>query len=363
MQADALGMHSFQVVAGLTMLDRAGEVDLTYVCRSRRELPAHRQTPWIEVHDHDTRQWWRVCIDLADGPNLDGGRHELADVVFKRSLDPAEVPDDLPAVRRPYGLSYRCRSGLEGRMLTQTVLSLPSAAARVKNNQPWREWAKEAAYPLLQPIQLERATRQPHRSVPSIPRLVSQFEIPPGEPAEPLVLFQTRVWPFDDRPSHASRPAFNEERADLIRTLRRRLGDRFCGGLQPSPEARALYPDCLTDLPHERVAYLGVVRRCAIVVTTPGLLGANPATLAECLAGSRAVVSKPLRYPVPRPLDEPDQISYFADAEACADACEQLLDDPDLVAHRRQQAWDYYRREVRPDALLRNRLTELAGLA
>jgi hypothetical protein len=224
--SDPLGIHSWHVVTGLTMLAHAGEVDLRFVSRPSRSVPPHRQAPWLDVDDLETGDSWGVCIDLADGPELSGGRPALADAVFKRSLDRSEVPGWLADRVHPYGLSYRCRSGLEGLMVGQSLRSLPRAAsptlARARSRS---SRMKLALWPLTQPVNLERVRRRPGHNIPGIPRLVHQFEVPPSEPAEPLVLFQTRTWPRSET-GQSHRHATNEQRVELVRILRRPASER-----------------------------------------------------------------------------------------------------------------------------------------
>ena len=69
-----------------------------------------------------------------------------------------------------------------------------------------------------------------------------------------------------------------------------------------------------------------------------------------------------MHFGLPAPLEDGTHLLTATDADSFADACERLLDDPALVAHLREHAWDYYQREVRPDVLLRNRLHDLVDL-
>jgi hypothetical protein len=358
--ADPLGMHSWSLVAGLTLLAEQGDLDLSFVSARSRHLPPARQAPWLDVVDHETRSAWSMCVDFADAPQLTGERPAMADVVLKRSCQPAAVPEDLRDRLLPYGLSYRCRSGREGLMLRHSLHSLPSAAAAPPGSS-WgvRTRAVRAAWPATQVARLVQARRRPERTAHGIPRLLSSFETPPDVAAEPLVLFQTRVWPESGPDDH--RQWVNEERAGLVRLLRARLGDRFQGGLQPSPTAAARYPDLVTTLPSEPVAFLSVVHRCAVVVVLAGLRGATAAQVPEGLAGSRALVVARPASRLPEPLVDGTHVSFFDDAEGCVSACEALLDAPDLVEERRARAWAYYQASVRPDVLVRNRLLEVSA--
>ena len=364
LRADALTHHSWQVFAGLHALQARGEVDLRYVVADHDGLPLEDVVPWIEVHDRETRGRWAVCFDLSDGKWLTGPRPRMADVVFKRSYDPVPDPPigEIAGRVLPFGLNYACRTGHEGRMVRYSLETLRTAPRRGKTSRPasWR--LQRMVWPFKQPLQLARARRHPDRVWSGIPRHVSQFEVSPAVAAESVVLFHTRAWAekIEGVADHHTGPNF--QRAELIRELQRRLGSRFRGGFAPSPYARQHFPDCLSDQPAEPVAYLHAVQRCAISVSTIGLQRSTPYKLPENLSGSRAIVSDRLHFGLPEPLVPGTHLLQFDDPEGCADACEQLLDDPALVAHLREQAWSYYQREVRPDVLLRNRLHDLLEL-
>jgi len=380
LRADALTHHTWQVFAGLSALQARGEVDLRFVVADRDGLPLEDVVPWAEVHDRETRGSWTVCFDLSDGKWLTGPRPRLADVVFKRSYDPVPEPapsgadggDPGPAPGRqpgeiagrvlPFGLNYACRTGHEGRMLGYSLETLRTAGRRGRTSRPLAWRVQRMVWPVRQPLQLARARRHPDRVWSGIPRHVSQFEVAPEVAAEPLVLFHTRAWAerVEGVADHHTGPNF--QRALLIRTLQRRLGARFRGGFAPSPYARQHFADCLSDQPTEPVAYMRAVQQCAISVSTIGLQRSTPYKLPENLSASRAIVTDPLHFGLPRSLEPGTHLLQFDDPEGCADACEQLLDDPALVAHLREQAWAYYQREVRPDVLLRNRLHDLLQL-
>ena len=395
LRADALTHHSWQVFAGLSALRAGGEVDLRLEVADRGGLALEDVVPWAEVHDRETRDRWTVCFDLADGSWLTGPRPRQADVVFKRSfrsdlglsaagsaggsaaegsttagstptggsisgreLAGAEIEGRV----LPFGLNYACRTGHEGRMVGYSLQTLRTAARRGRTSRSasWR--LRRMSWPLRQPVQLARARRHPERVWSGIPRHVSQFEVAPEVPADPVVLFHTRAWPEKAAGVADHHTGPNWQRAELIRTLRRRLGPRFRGGFAPTAYAREHFPDCLSDEPTEPVAYMRAVQRCAISVSTIGLKDSTPYKIPENLSASRAIVSDPLCFGLPAPLVPGTHLLTFEEAEGCADSCERLLDDPALVAHLREQAWGYYQREVRPDVLLRNRLHDLLAL-
>jgi len=357
-----LSFYAWQVLAGLVTLAQAGEIDLEFTLTPATRLPPDRVVPWIEVTDRETGNTRWVCFDMADGDWLTGARTDLADVVFKRTY----VPEIIVPHRRdhvlPYGLNYACRTGDEGLMLRYAAAGVVSSFHDLRH-KPSRVTPSRVAWPVVGPIRLAQANRRPDVPLSGIPRLVSQFESRPDEPAEARVLFQTRAWAenVEGVADHHTEP--NHRRAEVIRALRRRLGHRFVGGFVPDPYAREHFPDCLSDLPADPVAYLRSVRSAAIVVSTEGLKTSIPFKIPEFLAASRAIVSEPFRPLLPTPLVSGAELVTFTGADACADICERLLDQPDEVQALRAGAWAYYQAEVRPDALMRNRLADLAAFS
>jgi hypothetical protein len=318
--------------------------------------------PWIEVTDRETGNTRWVCFDMADGDWLTGARTDLADVVFKRTLMPEVIVPYLRHRVLPYGLNYACRSGHEGRLLRYSAAEAANTIGDLRSRRH-RLTAARIAWPVVGPLRLARADRHPDVRQSGIPRLVSQFEVGPDEAADLRVLFQTRAWPEDVEgvPDHHTQP--NHQRATVIRALRRRLGGRFVGGFIPTAYARQHFPDCLSDQPSDPISYLRAVRAAAIVVSTEGLKYSIPFKVPEFLAASRAIVSEPFRPLLPVPLVSGSHLVTFTEPEQCADVCERLLDHPDEVQALREGGWTYYRDEVRPDALMRNRLADLAAFS
>ena len=357
-----LSFYAWQVLGGLVSLAESGEVDLEFTRHSPVRLPPDRVVPWIEVTDRETGNTRWVCFDMADGDWLTGARTDLADVTFKRTLIPEAIVPYLRHRVLPYGLNYGCRTGHEGHLLRYSTAELVTTIGDLRARRH-RLTPARIAWPVVGPIRLARANRHPEIRQSGIPRLVSQFEIRPDEPADARVLFQTRAWPedVDGVPDHHTQP--NHQRAAVIRALRRRLGTRFGGGFIPTPYARQHFGDCLSDQPSDPISYLQAVRSAAIAVSTEGLKYSIPFKIPELLAGSRAIVSEPFRPLLPVPLQSGTHLVTFTEPEQCADACERLLDHPDEVQALRHGAWDYYQAEVRPDALMRNRLADLAAFS
>ena len=133
----------------------------------------------------------------------------------------------------------------------------------------------------------------------------------------------------------------NSRRAELIRTLQRRLGSRFRGGFAPSPYVREHFPDCLSDQPSEPVAYLQAVQSCAIVASTIGLQRSTPYKLPENLSasGRSSATRSGSAPPAARARHPPAAVRRSRGLRQ--HACERLLDEPALVAHLRGRPGDH----------------------
>ena len=172
------------------------------------------------------------------------------------------------------------------------------------------------------------------------------FEQAPETAVEPLVLFQTRLWEPEESSEDLQR--INEERADLIRALRKALGPRFRGGVTPTPFARQHYPDVLLTEAYRRNDFIRMVKRHLIGVYTRGLHHSLAFKLPEYLAASMCVVSDPLRNELPQPLTAGCHYLEFRGHDECAAQCERLLSRPAEARDMRRHNHDYYRQWVAP---------------
>ena len=315
MHTDPFTVHTWFPLAGLSALDAGAVIELVWV--RRRGLPPVRAVHWLEVHDRETGIRASICLDLDDRGELTAPeRSAQADLTWKRSYVPGAYGD---ARVVPFGLLLKCRSGHERRL--PMYLRAPRRALAA-----WRD----------------------------LPPTWTAYESTPAGRA--TVLFQVRAWDPNDEPAGDERAARNDERAEVVRALRAALGDRFVGGFVPTPHARERYADCLADRPTDRASFLELVHGSRICISTQGLRASNPYKLAEYTAASRAIVSHPLHHALPEPLDG---IATFTDADACAETCVRLLDDPDAIAEMQSASAAHWRRFGRPDVLVRRRLEEL----
>ena len=168
----------------------------------------------------------------------------------------------------------------------------------------------------------------------------------PEQAVDNTILFQTRVWEAQDAPGDE---AINEQRAGVLRALKREFGNRVAGGVVPTPFARKAYPDLITDQPCRHPQFIRWAKKPLIGIYTRGLFGAIAIKMADYLAASKCIVSEPIDNELTAPLDH---ISVYRSESECVEACERLLSDRSLAEYHRLQSWNYYESYVSPRALM-----------
>lgn len=303
----------------LRRLERAGFVRGSI--RSRTGSHAHPRVVPLTVRANDLGQR-HIAIDLSDQRDLiDRTILDTVDTYFKRSFCPhslSSLPADQRAKVEPFGLNNPAISvGAALRLLW----------SRLGTGRSLRGIAADFRQLLALPA----------------PR---QFECPPDEVAEEIVLFQTRVWPERD----SLTIAINDERAALVRTLRQAFGQRFIGGLLPTPFARAQYADLITPFPYSMRYYPQLVRRALVAIYSRGLHESVAFKMSEYLGASRCIVGHAPTTILPEPLVAGRNYLPFADPEECVAQCQRLLAHKDEAIAMRKANWAYYQSNAEPAA-------------
>lgn len=164
---------------------------------------------------------------------------------------------------------------------------------------------------------------------------------------EPFAIFQTRCFPATEEQDVQN---IHEQRADLIRVLKNKLGEQFKGGFIPDTVSQQYYPDCLTNMPTDPRGYLQLVKRASIGVYTRGLAHSPAWKLAEYLSQGKCIVAEPLTTELPAPLEHGKHLMYFQSNEECTDICEMLLNNPKKMQELSMNARAYYEKYVDPVA-------------
>lgn len=320
--------HLSQILAGFLMLREQGrQVEFRDVSRQADHRFAGLPVLLMEYRG------LRVVYDLWDGYQDPAGIRrglDACDVYFKRSFsrekNQALFPEQAEKMH-PLGFNYH--------------LIYPGDPIQ----EPlWKALAK----PLL--------GRTPDRYFrPQV------FEGSPEGAEPPNILFQTRLWDPQDpslsREENLQRAQINHARIEILRTLRSRYGERFCGGLNDSPLSRALAPELI--LPPrftERRRYLELVHRCGICIGTVGLHDSIGWKTGEYVAAARAIVHDPLCYEVPGTFAPEVNYLQFSSARQCIDQVARLVECPQQRLAMQQANADYYRQYLRPDRLVGNTL-------
>ena len=315
--------HTSRVLTGLCALHARGAIALRYV------VPSDASTQWLvrdpvvvclDVVDVSDR---RLAIDLRDGLGISRPILDNVDVYLKRAFyrpEVDELPFELAQKVRPFGLNYGCRSTASTLRMLGTI-----------------------GWPLAREGRRGIARLRQYLSTPG----PSTFEQSPDAPVEARVVFQTRLWSSGEVPEEEVEP-LNEGRVAMVRALRAAFGDRFVGGLVPTPLAVARYPGEITPHSSRYSEYLALKKKYLVSVYTRGVEHSLAFKLGETIAASQCLVSVPLRYELPRPLVPGENYLSFATTDDAVRACQQLFDDPQLAHAMRTANHAYYLREVEP---------------
>lgn len=324
-------IHTSLLHTGFAALAKSGAIGLRY----RR--PAGGDA-WLTgdpmVVCLDVEGGVRVAIDLRDG---EGISHPIIDRVqcyLKRAFSAGEVsrlPERHARIMAPFGLNYGCRSASS----TLRILAALGLPLLLEGRSGWQRLRQY----LLTP-----------------PPVV--FEQGPDAPVEPLVAFQTRLWTSDEAaPGEAE--ALNPDRVAVVRALRDAFGAQFIGGLVPTRYALEHYPDDVTPHSSKYAEYLAVKKRCLISVYTRGVEHSLAFKLGETFAASQCLVTVPLKYQLPAPLEEGRHYLLFNTPAECVAACRRLLADAAMATAMRRANHEYYRTEVEPAAHVRRVLSRV----
>jgi len=316
--------HQSYLYSALYDLRKAGRIDLRWQWGSVET--------WAIILEVTRGRRLRVAFDFHDKSFIFSTHAlETADIVFKRSYYKPDI-ERLPSHQQikilPMDPVFVCR------VARIPILSLlPKISLEMAKRRNLR-WTRE----LLGNFRTLRHLTP-----------VSQFEHPPELPLPGRILFQTRAWEDDDvTDSVTSAREINEQRAAIIRVLRKEFPVEFVGGFIPTKTSVSRYPDLVTRESSKREAYAGLLHSCIIQIYSIGLHHSIAWKLAEYLASSGCIVAEPIRNEMRHPLVEGVNYLGFSSLEGCVEACRELLRDPDRMQKMREENWAYYCRHVRP---------------
>ena len=328
---DSDSPHLAQIYTGFAMLHRAGEILLSQRFRNRDHFEASKPQHLRDAsYTHllvAVNQSIKLYYDCHDSFEIDERAASEVDCYFKRSYAPNRVPDNLKSRVFPLGLNYELY--IEDDRFEQERLC----------------WFQE---------KLSNDEFRP---------TIENMHAAPDHSLGHGVLFITRTWdPFDnaDRSEHkiGERISTNETRAHCIRLLRKEFSDRFLGGFIHTDYAAKNYAGALLSSNEisEKQNYIKLLRQYPVCVTTTGLHGSIGWKMGEYVAFSRAIVSESLNYEVPGDFRQSKNYLAFNEPDQCIKGVHDLLTDDDLRYRMMQANHEYYRRYLKPDAMIRRTL-------
>jgi hypothetical protein len=330
---------------GLCLLAASGEIDVRFAPppKDQRFFCEEGLTALSICTERDEERL--AAIDVYDRADVFGRELlEHCDLYFKRSYSADEIarlPLEWQGKIVAFGMNYACRASgkysraIAGPMLGHLRRAILEGPAVLKDD-------------LLQTLMIPRH---------------DLFELEPSVPLRPEIVFQTRVWTQADCSTEPIEP-LNESRVALVRALRKAFPKHFRGGVIPTKLARELYPDTLTVEPTRPAGYLATSRESLIGISTRGLHHSTPFKLPEYLAGSKCIVSEPLRNELPDALEDGREVLWFRGVDECLARCEELLRWPERACELRHSAWKYYQEHVAPAAHVRKCLEQvMAGVS
>lgn len=346
-----------QLYAGLTDLAAQGSITLQYKRRADAgDRKFHGSSLWLTIDAPGQDRTIRVCYDLYDGAAItspDG--LERCDVYFKRSYSEAAILEQKPEYRRkirPMGLNFGPLGDQDRDVRVRLAIE---RGLRKDAGRPFTAGERRFRR-LMLASSLERSWWPSVVRRRLMPR-TRHFEGPPSTVMNGEILFQSRVWAPEEAPREPRLEQLNEERANLVRALRRQFPTRFLGGLIPTDYARRSFPDCLSPFPSDPSSYLSLIHRVQIGILADGIHRSIPFKCAEYLAASRCVVGQPPAYSLSVPLVPGTHLLCFSSIEECIGQCETLLSDPALSRHMQEANHRYYAAHVQPASLMRETLT------
>jgi hypothetical protein len=336
-----------KVTVRLAMPTRAdvGELNGQY------ENPRNLCVFYMSVEDSSTGQVRKIYVDLLDGEGIgSAGGLEDCDFYFKRAYRTSFLDTVMrfPQYRHkilPFGLYFPVSSYNQHSELRRALIA--EIAFGLKLKRP-KESIRRISHRLSTVIENLRRT---NRFDDYSKNEKSQFEAPPDTPDVKRIVFLTRVFDIDEGWNALNRDyviGLNEERAAIIRGMRRHFGTRFVGGLMSDPFSRQHYADCIAEVSTVRADYLRLLKESRVAVTTKGLVDSIPGKLAEYFAASRCVLTDPLLFELPYEVQHRKHVMVFGSVDEAITAGEELLRDDTLASHMRHENHRLYRESVEP---------------
>ena len=358
----SLSPHLSQIYSGLMELAALRQIRL---CWARPTRTSVESTLWLHVERTSDGESRALFFDLFDQASFaDIQALDKCTSYFKRSYARSSInhlPNEFQARIRPYGLNFPCSTerlftSMQFRKYVMALRESDVLGNTIASRRIARAMLNELVLPKLPRWCQSFYFAQQSQFAPSV------YTCSPNDESQSRVLYRTRLFDVSEdwtEPVREHAVTINRERIKLVRLLRSRLGNTFVGGIYGSRKTLATCPrECICPHRMNKRTYLALVKRCAVTVVSRGLRNSIGWRLAECCAAGRAIVAEPLAFSLPSPLVEGEHLVTYDSADECVDKCELLLEQPELVRTMRRASYQYFQSEVRPVALVANRLDD-----
>lgn len=338
MYVEGAGVHSSQIYTGFGLLEQKGLVKLRFK-KGRHFRPLRG----IVVAEIDKR--YNVVYDLADNPlTVMDDYYPQCDVYFKRMAQEGMM-SQYPKIR-PLGFNYGVfhhtdhfikRALLTGNReaILKAILSKNKLIAKALN------------------IKLVATSSD-----------LKEMEALPLHSEHPKIIFMARLWndATGDPVKDKERKEINQQRIDIVRSMRQEFGDAFIGGIEDGPLAQERCADLiLLKDAAKKGSYINTLKGASICIATPGLEASVGFKMAEYICLSKAIVTTPVNCIVPGQFKEGEHYLEYETADQCLEQTRRLMNDAALRSRMMENNHRYYQEYLRPDRLIWNSIMNVMG--
>ena len=145
----------------------------------------------------------------------------------------------------------------------------------------------------------------------------------------------------------------NNSRIELVRKLKNKYQNNFCGGVYDSKISRRLCPDLIVNkLITIKKEYLKRMHKCDICIATTGLHNSIGWKFAEYVISGKAIISEKLNYDVPGGFNVNKNYLEFTTPDECIERIDYLLNNKDAIKSLSNNNLEYYSNSLRPEKIV-----------
>lgn len=145
------------------------------------------------------------------------------------------------------------------------------------------------------------------------------------------------------------------QRINLVRALKKELGEKFIGGLEDNKISRELAPELIVSKNYtDKFKFMNIIKSNNICISSVGLHGSIGWKFAEYVAAGKCIVTDPLKYELPGEFQEGKNYECYNNIAECVEKVKYLLDNTNKIYDIESANIEYYKKNLRPDKLVLN---------